>query len=316
VESFGAQLKQERERKGVTLEDISLTTKIGTRMLRALEEGHFDQLPGGIFNKGFIRAYARCLGMDEEQAIADYLIATGVTPSAKKSENDEAPILEPPSREQNPATAGLPWGTFAVVLLIVALGFAGWGFYSRESEKEASGSAAPAQNATAANPPSTAPAATAEQPQPEPKPAESEDSTAATSKPIEPPVATAAPSQPTASPAVSPAPQTSAESQPRPAVPSNAPLLLVIKAREDSWLSISVDGEIITRALLTAPAQKSVRAQNQIVIKAGNVGALDFEFNGKKLPTQGDYGEVKSLTFSATGLQPAPPKPEPPVQSQ
>jgi len=316
VASFGAQLKQERERKGVTLEDISLTTKIGTRMLRALEEGHFDQLPGGIFNKGFIRAYARCLGMDEEQAIADYLIATGVTPSAKKSENDEAPILEPPSREENPATAGLPWGTFAVVLLIVALGFAGWGFYSRESEKEASGSAAPAQNTTAANPPSTAPAATAEQPQPEPKPAESGDSSAATSKPIEPQVATAAPRQPTASPAVSPAPQTSAESQVRPAVPSNAPLLLVIKAREDSWLSISVDGEIVTRALLTAPAQKSVRAQNQIVIKAGNVGALDFEFNGKKLPTQGDYGEVKSLTFSATGLQPPSPKPEPPVQSQ
>jgi cytoskeleton protein RodZ len=316
VASFGAQLKQERERKGVTLEDISLTTKIGTRMLRALEEGHFDQLPGGIFNKGFIRAYARCVGMDEEQAIADYLVAAGVTPSAKKSENDEAPILEPPSREENPATAGLPWGTFAVVLLIVALGFAGWGFYSRESEKEASGSAAPAQNTTAANPPTTAPAATAEQPQPEPKPAESGDSSAATSKPIEPPVATAAPSQPTASPAVSPAPQTSAESQARPSVPSNAPLVLVIKAREDSWLSISVDGEIVTRALLTAPAQKSVRAQNQIVIKAGNVGALDFEFNGKKLPTQGDYGEVKSLTFSATGLQPPPPKPEPPVQSQ
>ena len=90
--SFGAQLKQERERKGVTLEDISLTTKIGTRMLRALEEEHFDQLPGGIFNKGFIRAYARCLGMDEEQAVADYLVATGVTPSVKKSENDEAPI--------------------------------------------------------------------------------------------------------------------------------------------------------------------------------------------------------------------------------
>jgi cytoskeleton protein RodZ len=319
VASFGAQLKQERERKGVTLEDISLTTKIGTRMLRALEEEHFDQLPGGIFNKGFIRAYARCLGMDEEQAIADYLMATGASPSAKKSENDEAPILEPPSREENPAPAGLPWGTFAVVLLIVALGFAAWGFYSRESEKEASDSAAPAQNATPANPPTTPPVATAEQSQPEKekKPAESVDSSSApTSKPIEPPVSTAVATQPIPSPAVSPAPPTSANSQPQPVVPSNAPLLLVIKAREDSWLSISVDGEIVTRALLTAPAQKSVRAQNEIVIKAGNVGALDFEFNGKKLPTQGDYGEVRTLTFSATGLPPPPPKPEPPVQSQ
>jgi cytoskeleton protein RodZ len=318
VASFGAQLKQERERKGVTLEDISLTTKIGTRMLRALEEEHFDQLPGGIFNKGFIRAYARCLGMDEEQAIADYLIATGATPPAKKSENEQAPILEPPSREENPTTAGLPWGTFAVVLLIVALGFAAWGFYSRESEKEASDSAAPVKNAIAANPPNTSPVTAAEQSQleKEKKPAESVDSSAPTSNPIQPPVATAVATQPIPSPAVSPAPPTSANSQPQPAVPSNAPLLLVIKAREDSWLSISVDGEIVTRALLTAPAQKSVRAQNEIVIKAGNVGALDFEFNGKKLPTQGDYGEVKTLTFSATGLQPPPPKPAPPVQSQ
>jgi cytoskeleton protein RodZ len=319
VASFGAQLKQERERKGVTLEDISLTTKIGTRMLRALEEEHFDQLPGGIFNKGFIRAYARCLGMDEEQAVADYLVATGAAPSAKKSEHDEAPILEPPSREENPATAGLPWGTFAVVLLIVALGFAAWGFYSRESEKEASDSAAPAQNATPANPPNTPPVGGAEQSQSEKekKPAESVDSPPApTSKPIEPPAATAAEPQPAPSPGVSPVPATSANSQPQPPVPSNAPLVLVVKAREDSWLSISVDGEIVTRALLTAPAQKSVRARNEIVIKAGNVGALDFEFNGQKLPTQGDYGEVKTLTFSATGLQLPPPKPPPPVQSQ
>ena len=62
---------------------------------------------------------------------------------------------------------------------------------------------------------------------------------------------------------------------------------MLIKAREDSWLSISVDGEIVTRALLTAPAQKSVRAENEIVIRAGNVGALDFEFNGTEIAHPG-----------------------------
>src|ERR1700674_2315399 len=92
VTSFGAQLKKEREKQGVTLEDIALSTKIGTRMLRALEEEHFDQLPGGIFNKGFVRAYARCLHMDEEQAIADYLAATGVSPLKKFEENEQAPV--------------------------------------------------------------------------------------------------------------------------------------------------------------------------------------------------------------------------------
>jgi hypothetical protein len=61
--------------------------------------------------------------------------------------------------------------------------------------------------------------------------------------------------------------------------------------------------------MLSAPAEKSVRATNEITIKAGNVGALDFEFNGKKLPAQGSYGEVKTLTFDANGLRSPAPSP-------
>ena len=140
--SFGAQLKQEREKQGLTLEQISLSTKIGTRMLRALEEDHFDQLPGGIFNKGFIRAYARCLHMDEEQAIAEYMAATGTSPLVNNSEEqDQPPVLELP-RERDREASDLPWGIFAVVLLLAAVGFAAWGFYSRESQKSAAVAAA------------------------------------------------------------------------------------------------------------------------------------------------------------------------------
>ena len=75
--SFGAKLKLEREKRAITLEQISTSTKIGTRMLQALEEEDFDRLPGGIFNKGFVRAYARHVGLDEDQAISDYLEASG-----------------------------------------------------------------------------------------------------------------------------------------------------------------------------------------------------------------------------------------------
>jgi cytoskeleton protein RodZ len=308
VSSFGAQLKEEREKQGVTLEDISLSTKIGTRMLRALEEEHFDQLPGGIFNKGFIRAYARCLGMDEEQAIADYLAATGASPAARKPENDQAPdlspVLEPPPREPG-KSPGLPWGALAVALLIVALGFAGWGFYSREPEKAAPDSAPPA-----ANSPSPQPAVAAAQPPPEPKSAQPAP---ATPKPVDQKVATPTADQPASSQAAStPTPKPTVD-QPRPAVPTNGTFLLVIKAREDSWLSISVDGEIVTRSLLTAPAQESVRAHDEMVIRAGNVGALDFEFNGIKLPTQGGLGEAKTLTFDPNGLRSPTPKPETPA---
>ena len=53
-------------------------------MLQALEEDKFNQLPGGIFNKGFVRAYSRCVGLDEDQTVAEYLQASG-----------DAPPLEP-----------------------------------------------------------------------------------------------------------------------------------------------------------------------------------------------------------------------------
>jgi hypothetical protein len=73
--SFGEKLRKQREQRGLELDAISNTTKISPRMLRALEDEHFDQLPGGVFNKGFVRAYARQVGLDEEEAIADYLAA-------------------------------------------------------------------------------------------------------------------------------------------------------------------------------------------------------------------------------------------------
>jgi len=70
---FGDRLRKQREQRGISLEAVSATTKIGIRMLRAIEDEHFDQLPGGVFNKGFIRAYARHVGLDEDEIIAEYL---------------------------------------------------------------------------------------------------------------------------------------------------------------------------------------------------------------------------------------------------
>jgi Domain of unknown function (DUF4115) len=58
----------------------------------------------------------------------------------------------------------------------------------------------------------------------------------------------------------------------------------------------------MTRNTISAGAEKSVHAAREIVVKAGNIGALDFEFNGQKLPGQGGAGEVKTLTFDAVGV--------------
>jgi len=110
VASFGERLKREREKRKVSLDEIALSTKIGTRMLHALEEEKFEQLPGGIFNKGFVRAYARHLGLDEEQTIADYLEAAGETAPKRFEPTPEVRILPAREAESEKLPKTVPWG--------------------------------------------------------------------------------------------------------------------------------------------------------------------------------------------------------------
>jgi cytoskeleton protein RodZ len=72
VENFGSYLKHERELRGVPLEEISGATKIHIRFLKALEENSFDELPGEVFIKGYIRSYANIIGSDVEELLNIY----------------------------------------------------------------------------------------------------------------------------------------------------------------------------------------------------------------------------------------------------
>jgi len=302
VASLGAQLKQAREQRGVGLDEIAQTTKIGTRFLRALEADHYDQLPGGIFNKGFIRAYARAVGLDEEKAIAEYLAAT--EPIPVKSENTspiETRRVELRAEAESQGSGELPWGVFALVLVLAALGLAGWGYYSRESHQASKLPVSPVAASTpsvssgsalspgAGNAASPAPSA----PQP--------TTTSAVNKPQ--PAAETKPKNPAAEPS-------------EPAASSTHYFSVRVNVREDSWLSISADGKPVLQGNFLAPAQKSVKATRQVVVQTGNAGGTDFEFNGRAVPSQGEPGEVKKLIFGADGLeavqataQPASPQP-------
>lgn len=71
--SFGESLRRERELRRITLREVSEATKINSRYLEALERNEFTYLPGGAFTKGFIRAYARYIGVDEAEMLNAYL---------------------------------------------------------------------------------------------------------------------------------------------------------------------------------------------------------------------------------------------------
>ncbi len=93
--AFGEKLRKQREQRGIELDAISNTTKISARMLRAIEDEHFDQLPGGVFNKGFIRAYARQVGLDEEEVVADYLAALRENEQQSLAADVRSPAAKP-----------------------------------------------------------------------------------------------------------------------------------------------------------------------------------------------------------------------------
>ena len=65
---------------------------------------------------------------------------------------------------------------------------------------------------------------------------------------------------------------------------------------------MTADGKEVMQDTLLAEGQRYVGAENEIVIKSGNVGGLEFWFNGQKLPSQGDPDQVKTLTFDPHGL--------------
>ncbi|MDE3035998.1 MAG: helix-turn-helix domain-containing protein, partial [Nitrospirota bacterium] len=69
MESVGDFFKQVRETKGLTLDDVASKTRIHPEFLMALEEGNYARLPDQVFAKGFVRSYARSLGLDEEDAM-------------------------------------------------------------------------------------------------------------------------------------------------------------------------------------------------------------------------------------------------------
>lgn len=71
--SFGEQLRLAREARGVTLRQISDQTRISIRYLEAIESDDYKRLPGGIFNRSFIKAYAKQIGYDEKEAVEGYL---------------------------------------------------------------------------------------------------------------------------------------------------------------------------------------------------------------------------------------------------
>ncbi|HYE15848.1 MAG TPA: helix-turn-helix transcriptional regulator [Pyrinomonadaceae bacterium] len=141
--SLGEELRHARERRGVGLREISEQTRITMRHLEAIEADDYKHLPGGIFNKSFVKAYARYVGFDERRALDLY----ERTARERGDASDDGP--QPPQRTRvytgdparSPAvTAALSAVIVGILILII---YAGLHYYRRTEGGAAGAQATP-----------------------------------------------------------------------------------------------------------------------------------------------------------------------------
>lgn len=333
--SFGERLRRERELRGVTLEEIAAATKIGTRHLRSLENEQFKNLPGGIFNKGFVRAYARFLGIDEEQAVTDYLAACGEPEqngveinasqliAQRKEVEAQTRAASKRAKELHSIQSGDPSGFPWLALLGLALiGLIAWGgrewYLKHKAEQQTAPQVvqqapienqapSPIQDQSAVGQTNTTTGGAS------PSPTATQNanigssaSQASSAKQSTPPVASkpndSNPSEKTVQPDVTvsqPAPKPPNPALAKVVAPGN--FVVSIHARQRTWVSIIADGKQVMSGELEPSSKRDVQAHDSITVKTGNAGGTDIAFNGKPLPALGADSEVRTITVSADG---------------
>jgi cytoskeletal protein RodZ len=158
-ETLGAILRRAREARNLTLREVSDQTRITRRHLEAIEADDYKQLPGGIFNRSFVKAFARAVGYDEEEAVRAYQRV------ARESGEtfDDSPTTRQASRiytDDAPSRSPLLTALLSLVILaIISLAaYAALHYYRRTAEAPAAQQAnvAPARASAAASPATSA----------------------------------------------------------------------------------------------------------------------------------------------------------------
>ena len=124
---FGRRLREEREARNLTLAEVARVTKIPERSLGWLEAGKFEDLPGEVFVRGFLRSYARCVGVDGEGLVRAYggLVSDRAEPLPIETEEPETPTeqlgrIAKALRDAGRQTRRVPLTLAVIILVIVA----------------------------------------------------------------------------------------------------------------------------------------------------------------------------------------------------
>ncbi len=272
--TFGESLKREREMRGVALEEISTATRIATRFLQAIENEQWDQLPGGVFNRGFVRAVARYLGLDEENIVAEYTLAVGDRPSVPVW-TGRPPVVTPDQ----------PWIAWIVTAAIILLLLAGGWFGTRKFlARRAAKRAVQAANLNVSQPSGLAAASqqTAAEPIPPNNVAATQDGTSS-----------------------APALAADSSSSTAPASPATDRFELKIEATKRTKVTVVADNDMVFDGTIKAGENQFFSAADHFQVSAKDAGALQLELNGKPLAPIGSSGHSAKVTLTRDALKKA-----------
>lgn len=270
LRAIGAYLYEVRQAQSRTLEEIAAKTYIPLRLLKALEAGHDQALPEPVFVQGFIRRYADALGLDGLELAQAFPLTSTTEP-------------EPRPDSFDPSLANL--GSTAASEAALPQGFSMLRSHRSSRSWLASGAIALAILGGLVYLLSrlgSQPDPVAEQPVAEQPPSVSPSSTPS---PI--------PASPTVSALVSPVPAVN----PSPA--DTTPVKVEVNLTADSWLEVTVDGEVELSETLPRGTKRSWSAEQSVTIVAGNAGGVQVAFNQAKAQPMGNLGAVAERTFTA-----------------
>jgi len=300
MESVGEFFRQVRETKGLTVDEVSSKTRIRSDFVKALEDGNFSKLPDQVFARGFVRSYARSLGLDEEDAIQRFTKSAGAF-YEKQDERERLKVRqveEERKRQANRKAVSIAIG-IAVLTLIFLL--------SREQSPvlrigDSEQAVATKRNVDTVKDESVMVGQGETEPVVEtPKTSEA---------PVAPPTQTSVEEARRPDPTPPPIAVSREESQvmsvssPGSDGPlggislegnrlvEDGQLVLDLEATELSWVVVQIDNGSPQESLLRPGEKSQWKGQDQFILTLGNAGGVKAELNGKPQKPFGPSGKV------------------------
>jgi cytoskeletal protein RodZ len=264
---FGAKLRQARERRGLSLRQIANATKISVAALEALERNEWARLPGGIFSRAFVRAYALEVGLDPEETTQEFVaqfprdsLTAGRSASIERDENQ---VIESDRR----------MAVTALWLVVLSIPIAGIVLYL----------------STASIGP--------DRPDPLGPAAAEPLATGTTAADAEVPAGAGEPVAPAAGDAPADPPGLVGQAG------SRAELTIGIEATGPCWIEATVDGARVLAHELRAGDRHLLAAGREIELKVGDPAALTMTLNGVAARPLGSPGQVVTRRFTPANFQ-------------